>query len=209
MNLKLNFSPKFKKTLALIILLMIVISYLAASAIYNFGLKQNYCDKADAIIVAGCHVDNINNNYVPSLSFRMRLWHAKELFDKKCSKIIIISGGKDTGATISEARVGKNYLITTGVPENVIICEDESTSTYTNAKNCAEISFSKGIKQIILVTERYHIFRAKENFENVGFIVRASAAPNNFVDDNYINKTFLSFLEVIKITRDILCGRFK
>ncbi len=209
MILNFKFSPKFKKTLALIILLMMVISYLAALAIYNFGMKQNYIGTADAIIVAGCHVDKINDNFIPSLSFRMRLWHTKELFDKKCSNIIIISGGIDTGATISEARVGKNYLITTGVPENVIICEDKSTSTYSNATNCAEISLSKNIKKIILVTERYHIFRAKKNFESVGFIVNSSAAPNPFVDDNYANRTFLSFLEVIKITRDILCGRFK
>lgn len=188
---------------------MLVISYTAAKLIYSFGEKQNYSGSADAIIVAGCHVVKVEDHFIPSLSFQMRLSHAKELFDKGCAKVIIISGGVDTEATISEAEVGKNYLVSSGVPENVIICEGESTSTYTNARNCAGIAFSKGIKKIILVTERYHIFRAKMNFESVGFTVNASAAPNSAIDDNYLKRTYLPLLEEIKIARDILCGHFK
>lgn len=209
MNRKINISPKKIKNLALIILLMLIINFILALLIYNFGTQQNYTGSADAIIVAGCHVDKIDNRYIPSLYFRMRLWHAKKLYDQKCAKLIIVSGGTDKDASESEAKVGKNYLISTGVPESVIICEDKSTSTYTNAKNCAEISFSKGIKNIILVTERYHIFRAKMNFKSVGFVVNASAAPNEFVDGNYMQRTVFSSLEVIKIARDILFGRIK
>jgi uncharacterized SAM-binding protein YcdF (DUF218 family) len=208
MNRKSIISPKSIKILALIFLLIAVSLYILTIVIYNFGRQQNYSGHADAIIVAGCHVDKIDSGYAPSLYFQSRLSHAKELYSKKCAKYIIISGGIDKGADKSEAEVGKDFLISTGVPENAIICEDKSTSTYSNAINCAEISYAKGIKNIILVTERYHIFRAKNNFEKAGFIVYASSAPNTIVDDNFYQRTFFALFEIIKITRDILYGRF-
>lgn len=73
---------------------------------------------------------------------------------------IIVSGGKGSDEDISEAQAMKNYLLNRCIPEDDIIVEDKSTTTYENLK------FSKDIMEGIIpnyscvfVTNNYHVFR--------------------------------------------------
>ncbi|UXU51220.1 YdcF family protein [Staphylococcus arlettae] len=70
----------------------------------------------------------------------------------------LLSGGQGKDERISEAQAMKNYLISQGVNENKIICENKSQSTYEN------LQFSKKLikknTNILICSNNFHILRA-------------------------------------------------
>ena len=74
---------------------------------------------------------------------------------------LIPSGGKGDDETISEAEAMKRYLLEKGIPEEDIILEDKSATTYENLKNSKAIIDGRwGSKNTALVTSNYHVYRA-------------------------------------------------
>lgn len=73
---------------------------------------------------------------------------------------IIVSGGQGGDEKVTEASAMKSYLLAKGIPEEDIISEDRSRTTWEN------IGYSKklidGLKpggRVIFVTNNYHVFR--------------------------------------------------
>ena len=74
---------------------------------------------------------------------------------------IIPSGGKGDDETISEAEAMEKYLMEKGIPEEDILIENESKTTYENVYNSKKIIDSReGRKYTALVTSNYHVYRA-------------------------------------------------
>lgn len=82
---------------------------------------------------------------------------------------IIPSGGKGSVEKISEAEAMKRYLVEKGIPEEHIILEDKSTTTYENLVNSkAIIDAREGRKYTALVTSNYHVYRALRYCRKIG-----------------------------------------
>ncbi|MBV8654339.1 MAG: YdcF family protein, partial [Alphaproteobacteria bacterium] len=64
-----------------------------------------------------------------------------------------------------------------GVPERAILLEPRSRNTFENAVETAQLMRSKGLKTLVLVSDRYHLPRARLLFRRAGLIVRATAHP--------------------------------
>lgn len=78
---------------------------------------------------------------------------------------IIASGGQGGDETVSEASAMHDYLITKGIPEDKILLEDQSKTTFENMENSKNIidSLTDGNSKkarTIFVTSDYHVFRA-------------------------------------------------
>ena len=75
--------------------------------------------------------------------------------------IFITSGGKGTGETLSESAWMHDCLIRHGVPESVIVQEDQSTTTHENMifskKKIQEINPQA---KVAFATSNYHVFRS-------------------------------------------------
>jgi uncharacterized SAM-binding protein YcdF (DUF218 family) len=85
---------------------------------------------------------------------------------------ILLSGGPvGPGSKTIDAGVMRDFAIRSGVPDSLIWLEDRSTSTYENALYSATILRPKAIREVILVTDAIHMFRAQRVFEKVGFKV--------------------------------------
>ena len=69
----------------------------------------------------------------------------------------------------------RDVLHMQGVPNEKIWIEGRSTSTFENAAYSADILHQHGIKRILLVTEAYHMPRARMCFERQGFSVIPAA----------------------------------
>ena len=83
--------------------------------------------------------------------------------------IMIPSGGRGSDETISEAEAMEGYLIDKGIPEDRIIKEDMSATTYENLLNSKAIIDSRpGRKYTVLVTSNYHVYRALRYCRKVG-----------------------------------------
>ena len=110
----------------------------------------------DYIIVLGAKV----NGTQPGGALRNRIQVAYEYHEENPDTIIIASGGKGDDEGISEAQCIYNGLVAKGVPSELIIKEEESTSTYENLRNSMEFVSFDGVPKIGLVTNNFHVYRS-------------------------------------------------
>lgn len=117
----------------------------------------------DFVIVLGC---GLRKDGTPTPLLQGRIDRALDFYRTQKEKtgkelIFITSGGQGADEAVSESTAMKQYLLDKGVPENQIIEENRSTSTYENMK------FSKEIidrinpdGKVIFSTTNYHLFRS-------------------------------------------------
>lgn len=180
MKLKFLFS---KPAIIIIIFGLIYIGILHYKIIHHGNLAPP--EKADYLIVLGARVKGT----VPSLALQARIDSAAEYLKENEDTIAIASGGKGPGEDISEAESIKNELMALGIDRSRILIEDQSTDTYEN------IGFSKkliphGAKVGLLVTNDFHIFRAKMIAANEGLDLNGLPAktPVQAVVKSYIRE---------------------
>lgn len=153
-------SKVLSSLLALVLLLEFYISFafvalLIYSAIYTYIPKRLNCDY---IIVHGCGLlggERISPLLKGRVDKAVRVYH-------KCKKHtkLIVSGGQGSDEKISEAEAMKNYLLETGFPQDDIILEDKSKTTFENLKNVRDMLDIDGAKHhYLFVTNNYHVFR--------------------------------------------------
>lgn len=139
--------------------------------------------RVDAIVVLGAAVWPGGK---PSPVLRDRLARAAELYHEGVADKVICSGGVGKNPP-SEAEAGKQFLLRAGVPEEDIILEPHSSSTYEQARRIKEICDREGFKSIALVTSFFHDRRAIQLFKGAGFdsIESARCTHERFEDLNY------------------------
>ncbi len=126
--------------------------------------------KADVIIVMGA----AEYRGHPSPVLKARLDHALELYSKGFAPMIMTTGGAGGDPQFTESTVGRAYLIDRGVSPERIITEDESDSTVYSVAASAEIMRRMGLRSCVLVSDGYHIFRAKRMLQAQGILVYGS-----------------------------------
>ena len=145
-------------------LFSLILSALAiAAALLAFLAIFGRCDSADyhedAVIVHGAGI----SDKTVSVQLAKRLDKAAEYSKANTRAVIVVSGGMGPEENITEACAMKKYLIDKGVPENRIITENSSHSTYTNlvcSKELLDRHFDGCAYRVLLITSDYHIFRA-------------------------------------------------
>ncbi|MCO6459426.1 MAG: YdcF family protein [Pirellulaceae bacterium] len=79
---------------------------------------------------------------------------------------ILVSGGKveasRPGPTLAAAM--REFLLLQGVPDAQILVEDRSRNTYENAVESARVLRERNLRQVILVTDATHLWRAVSCF---------------------------------------------
>ena len=102
-----------------------------------------------------------------------RLVYAAHLYHEGKAPFIVVSGGfiEFYGSTVPEADAMQELLLSLGVPENAIVREDRSRTTYENALYVREIADEQDFNQILLVTSGLHMPRSVAIFEHQGFEV--------------------------------------
>ncbi|MBR2677780.1 MAG: YdcF family protein [Solobacterium sp.] len=121
----------------------------------------------DFLIIHGA---GLLQGYKLSKLLKDRVDKAIEVYQKDPTPPIIIpSGGKGPDEAISEAEAIARYLKEKGIPENKIILEDKSISTFENLRNSkAIIDAAEGNKYTALVTSNYHVYRALRYCRRIG-----------------------------------------
>ncbi|RKN84109.1 YdcF family protein [Paenibacillus ginsengarvi] len=134
---------------------------------------------AQVAIVLGASLRNDK----PSPALRERLEQAYKLYEIGGVSRLIVSGGlDDNGATITEAEGMKRYLIGRGIPEEAILEEGESTSTYENLLFSKRIMDREGWTRPIIVTHQYHGARSMDIADFIGL----SGATASLADSEVI-----------------------
>jgi uncharacterized SAM-binding protein YcdF (DUF218 family) len=126
--------------------------------------------EADVILILGA----AEYNGRPSPVLKARLDHGLELYRKGLAPLILTTGGAGGDPMFTEGGVGRAYLIKQGVPAETIIVEMEGETTMHSTAASAEIMRRMGLESCIVVSDGYHIFRAKRMLEARGLKVYGS-----------------------------------
>jgi uncharacterized SAM-binding protein YcdF (DUF218 family) len=132
---------------------------------------------ADAIAVFGA----AEYDGRPSPVFRARLDHAAALYNRGIAPLIIALGG-DGGDQFSEGGVGREYLMSVGIPESAIIAETESRSTAEAARRLAAIARTNRFRRLVVVSDDTHLFRIHAICAANGLDVLTSPRPRVIVE---------------------------
>jgi uncharacterized SAM-binding protein YcdF (DUF218 family) len=134
--------------------------YIISLILCNFSRpkkNQNY------IIVLGCWITDGKGTpiLVRRLDRAVRFYNSQK--EVTSPPKLLLSGGKGSDETCSEAEAMKVYLLDQGIPENHLLLEQKSVSTLQNMKFSKEIMDKEsGGKpyNCIYATNNYHLLRA-------------------------------------------------
>ncbi|HLN02685.1 MAG TPA: YdcF family protein [Bryobacteraceae bacterium] len=134
---------------------------------------------ADIIVVLGA----AEYRGKPSPVLRARLDHALALYKEGLAPRILTTGGAGGDPVYTEGDVGRAYLVSRGVPSEAIVVDAEGASTVYSTASAAEIMRRMALKSCIVVSDGYHIFRAKRMLQSSGMKVYGSPRSLNPPND--------------------------
>jgi uncharacterized SAM-binding protein YcdF (DUF218 family) len=124
---------------------------------------------ADAIVVLGAPMYS-DGSLSRQAEERVRV--SVDLFHAALAEVICVVGGhcpKGLDHTPAEAEGMARLVRTLGVPEAAIRVDRLSNSTVTNAARAAAILLPEGRRRVWLVTQPFHLRRARFHFRRAGF----------------------------------------
>lgn len=117
----------------------------------------------------------------PCQSLRDRLDAALLHLKTQPDMQIIVAGGQGDDEPTTEAAAMSEYLVARGVAETQIWQEDKSRNTWQNLQNTKKLLAGKGLDpentHLLMVSNNFHIFRAKMLAVRSGLTVSTLAAP--------------------------------
>jgi len=150
---------------------VLVIAWLAFR-VDRFG-RHDRARAAPVIIVLGARV---LTNGRASGSLEARTAQAVELYRRGLSPMILFSGGVGRNPP-AEALVARQLALDAGVPASACLVETESHSTKQNAAFSTRLLAARGVREAIVVSDPYHLYRAQQYFHRAGLKVQMSPAP--------------------------------
>jgi uncharacterized SAM-binding protein YcdF (DUF218 family) len=149
-----------------------------AAQVHQFG-QEDHQRPADVLIVLGAGVNDWDNSPTPALRHRSE-W-AAALWHEGVAPVILCSGGYSTTATASEAEVCRRILGEAGIPADVIFLDEDSHSTLENALFSQQMMTANDWHTAVLVSDGYHLLRARWFFENLGIDVTTTPVTTPYL----------------------------
>jgi len=171
---------------------MFALGYLSSLAI-RIHRESGFDDArpADVIIVMGA----AEYRGRPSPVLKLRLDHAVELYRQHLAAYMMTTGGPGGDPTFTEGGVGRSYLVEQGVPAEAIIVENSGDSTVYSLAAASEILKRMGLRSCIVVSDGYHMFRAKRILMREGLTVYGS--PRADVGTPAVREWWLCFRQAV------------
>ena len=132
--------------------------------------------KADAIVVLGCRVRREGG---ASTALRRRVDRGVQLYRDGAAPLLVLSGGG--AGPRPEAEIMRCAALALGVPEAALLIESGSRNTFENARDTTLLLRSRGLRSVLLVSDRAHLPRARLLFRFAGLKVVGSvgASPSS------------------------------
>ena len=164
----------------------------------------------DYLIVLGCGLrkDGTPTPLLAGRIDRALAFYRAQIEETGRVPAIITSGGQGPNESISESASMKAYLMERGVPEEHILEEDRSASTYENMQFSGEMIRSQNPNaRVVFSTTNYHVFRSglmarrmKLQAEGVGAKTRWYFWPNAAV------REFVGLLTEHRLKQGLILG---
>lgn len=133
------------------------------AAIY-LAARSDQEQRVDAIVVMGA----AQFNGRPSAVLQARLDTTLRVWQDGMAPLVIVTGGKMPGDAFTESEASRDYLVDQGVPESAIILENEGRSSEDSLTGVARIARERGISDVLIVSDGFHLFRSKLIADDLG-----------------------------------------
>ena len=130
---------------------------------------------AGAIVVLGA----AQYNGKPSPVLRARLDHALELQRAGLAPLLVVTGGIASGDRVSEATVGRRYLVARGVPDSLVVVIPEGRNTDQTMDAVETWVHERGLNDILLVSDAFHLARLRIEARRHGLTAYTSPAEGS------------------------------
>lgn len=167
----------------------IIISFLMATSVLVYSGLNEQMGKADIALVLG---NKVELNGKPSRRLQARLDKTLELYRAGYFPTIIVSGGIGKEG-YDEAEVMRDYLVSQGIPMGSIILDNEGNNTQASAKNTLQIIRNLDKKSVFVISQYFHLPRARLALESLG-ISPVYSAHADFIE---VRDMYSTFREVI------------
>lgn len=198
-----------KRLIELILIIAVVViglsTYVAASSRQDIALSYagtGISDEASAalsnidpqcILVLGCAVWADNQ---PSPMLKDRLDTAIELYRKGAAPKLLLSGDNSI-PEYSEPDCMYKYVLDKGVPDEDIFLDFAGFSTYDSVYRAKEVFCAD---RMIIVTQKYHIFRALKIAKALGIEAKGASADQR----GYAGRYYREAREVLARDKDLI-----
>ncbi len=159
------------RRLLLVLLAGITLGYLACFVGVLLASREDQRHPAGAIVVLGA----AQYNGRPSPVLRARLDHALGLYQEGLAPTMVVTGGIGEGDRVSEATVGRQYLVAHGVPDSAVVVRPEGRSTQASIRSVAQWAREHKVGRVILVSDPFHMLRLRLEAGRAG--LRAWTSP--------------------------------
>ena len=159
------------------IILISLITWFLIHTLYI--VTDGLCDSgqnADLGVILG---SKVNENGTLSERLEKRLETGADLYKKHRVKIILVSGGLGKEGFYEGDKM-KEFLISKGVPDSIILVDNKGNNTRLTVQNTLKYQKKYPFKSIIVVSQYFHVTRTKKLFKNVGFHKVTSVSPRYF-----------------------------
>lgn len=180
------------------IFLVLVLAGMAYTVALGMVLVASQVDQrrpVDAIVVLGA----AQYNGRPSPVLKARLDHALALYRERTAPLVIVTGGVGRGDTISEAEVGRRYLVAHRVPADSVVAQREGRTTMASMSAVAEWLRPRGLRRVVLVSDPFHMFRLRLEAHRTALEAYTSPTESSPISDNPVLELRYLLAEGLKV----------
>jgi uncharacterized SAM-binding protein YcdF (DUF218 family) len=190
-------------------LLVLLLAYFAVTTtLVARWMGKDERPRVDAIVVLGA----AQYDGRPSAIYEARLEHALDLWSDKVAPVLVFTGGKEEGDRFTEGGSGARWALARGVPEQAMLTEERSRTTYQNlagAKRLLERRHPGGRHRIVVVSDPFHMFRAVRQAADLGMDAYPSPTRTSPLSASRLKLTELVLREDLAIAGYLLSGAGK
>lgn len=167
---------------------------------YIISVEEASKDSFDCVLVLGAGVWGNS----PSHLLEERLNKGIEIFNTGCTNRILMSG--DHGRKeYDEVNVMKSFAVDSGITKDMVFMDHAGFSTYESMYRARDIF---QVKKVIIVTQKYHLYRAVYNARKLGLDAYGVAADGLY-DFHIVTRTYNSTREALARCKDFIWCIFK
>ena len=156
---------RFVRRLIAAVIAAVVLIWIAVVMLVVAEGRGDEARAAAAIVVMGA----AQYDGRPSPVLRARLDHALELWRRGMAPKLVLTGGRGIGDTLTEAEVGRRYVMRRGVPDSAILVETEGRTTIQSLRGVSALLNPPERPAVIVVSDPFHMLRLSILARRLGF----------------------------------------
>lgn len=185
----------WRRRLVAALLVALVCAWAVVVAAVAIAGASDEARPADAIAVLGA----AQYNGRPSPVFRARLDHAATLLQRGLAPLVLVTGGVGAGDSLSEAEVGRRYLVRRGVPLDAVVALPPAATTVASLQRVADWFAGRASRRVVLVSDGFHLLRLRILADHRGLTAYTSPAPDSPIRANLRRNAAYTLTEGFKV----------